>query len=126
MSADSFTPQLERQWPLYAVFTVRHTDFVGTDPLTLGNIPAGAIVVKSFRDIEEAFDTSILAVDATGAFTIADSVANTTGRVDGSAPLLPAATVPVVLTRDTDTDVTGIVHYVVEYVIPGKQNEVQP
>ena len=120
------TKQVERQWPLYAMFEVAHAAFSGTDPLELGTIPAGAVVVGSFRETAEGFDASAVSIDGGGLFTLAPAAAGSTGRTAGTAPGM--ATVPTVITatRDSVADVTGKAYVCVEYVFPHKQNEIQP
>jgi len=118
--------QLERQYPLTAVFEVTHLDFAGGTSVVVGTLPANAIITDAFYEVVEAFDTSVLSVTATGAATFATTAAATTGRTAGTALGILGTAVDVTVSRSLTTDTTGKVYVVIEYVIPRRQNEVQP
>jgi len=117
--------QLHRQWPLAAVFEVSQYDFTGTDPYVVGHLPSGALVVSGFAQAKEAFDVSNIAINAGSALTFGSVTAGSTGRVVATSPGIVSGHQAVTVTRDASTDSTGILFIVIQYVIPGKQNEVQ-
>lgn len=120
--------QAERQYPLTAVFEAKHTDFDGVEPLVLGTIPSNAVIMGSALEVVEAFDASGLVIDAgtPPMFVLAGVAAAATGRTVGTAPATAVGNQDVAIFRDAATDVTGKAYVIVEYVEPGRHNEVMP
>jgi hypothetical protein len=118
--------QLERQYPLTAVFEVTKFDLDGTNPLVVGTLPSTAIILGGFVETVEAFDVSDMTISAPGAITFATVTSGSTGRTNGTAPGMLPNGVDVTVTPSAGTDTTGKMYVVIEYVLPRRQNEVQP
>jgi len=120
-------PQMNRQYPMVAVFAISLVDF-GTDTdMVVGSLPMGAIINESFIEGDEAFDTSALTVASTNSpLTIAGLGVGSIARVDATVLGITTGTSEITVTRSTDTDTTGNAYLIVSYVEAGRANEVQP
>lgn len=121
------TNQMNRQYPMTAVFTFTKDDFgAGTD-LILGYLPDNSIITQSFVETTEAFDASTIDIAATNStLAVPQTLANAVARADATALGITTARSEVKVTRGATTDTTGKGVLIVAYVQAGRANEVQP
>jgi len=120
------TIQMERQYPLVAMFEITKDLFGTGTTITVGHLPGGAVIKSGFVEVVEGFDTSALSFSAGTALTVANVTAGATGRTNGTSPGVAASTTDVTVTRSATTDATGKAYLAIEYIIPNRQHEVQP
>lgn len=130
----------ERQYPLSAVIEVRFSDFVddtgaAVTSMSVGSVPAGALITDMFLQVAEAFDASAVGAKVLTSPGASTDVGNVPAPGTGTSGVGRTAgqqlgqvanqKTDIVITRSATTDTTGKAYLVVEYLEPKRHNEVQ-
>lgn len=121
-----------RQWPLTAKVDFTFADADGVT-VELADLPGGAVVTGGYVVIVNPWDSATSAVLDLGDKTTGDRyVSNLNAKTAGGTALVPAGAAFAAkdaLTlniTNTGTPTEGDGYVVVEYVVDGRSNEVQP
>lgn len=121
-----------RQWPLTAKVSFDYADINGAT-VEVADLPGGAVVTGGYVVVVNAWDSATSAtIDVGDKTTSTKYVTGVNGKAAGGTALVPAGApfavkdALTVTVTNVGTPTVGDGYVVLQYIIDGRSNEVQP